>query len=409
MTEERMDEMKVEEAVYRDSAPVSTSEEKMAQAVYTNTSPQSERKKGMATKTLIAVALVCSLLGGAVGSAVTIAMTGGNNLSIPEGSAPIQVVAGDASPVVAIVDTVSPSIVGVTTYGQISTWYGAQGTGQLGSGSGIIFRQDGYIITNNHVVSGGTSFEVNLADGTTYSAKLVGADSATDLAVLKVEATGLPAATLGNSDELQIGELAVAIGNPLGFANTVTDGIISGLNRQSMEGYEQKLSLIQTNAAINNGNSGGALVNSKGEVVGICSVKLGGSGVEGMGFAITINDAKPIIEELMNNGYVSRPYIGITGGSVTKEFAQYYQLNISHGIFVQEVLSNGPAAKGGIQPGDIIYKANDTILNGFEDLTKILDESKVGDKLHLLVDRNGNSVEIFVTLEEASQEALNRK
>lgn len=373
---------------------------KMADAVGSYRSRNDYQGKGyVGKKTLITVGLLCSLTGGLVGGTIGAAMGNHDNqLSIPNGSAPIEVVAGEASPVVAIAEAVSPSIVGITTYGTRQDWFGRTYTSQLGGGSGIIFRADGYIVTNHHVVEGASSVEVTLMNEETYMAEVIGLDSATDLAVLKIDAPNLAVATFGDSDELKIGELAVAIGNPLGYHNTVTDGIISGLNRQSMGGYEQELSLIQTNAAINSGNSGGALVNSRGEVVGISSVKLASDNIEGMGFAITINEAKPIIEELMNNGHVSRPYMGVSVLEITAELARQYQLAQNHGIIITQIAENSPAEQAGLQLGDIIYKANDVIIYDFADLSELLDASKVGDRIHLLIDRNGNNMEIYVTL-----------
>ncbi|MBR6755422.1 MAG: trypsin-like peptidase domain-containing protein [Peptococcaceae bacterium] len=369
-------------------------EEKMKAAVNYSTEPK--KKKGSKA---IASLLLSSFIGGIVGGVVGMNLaTPNNTLTIPRDSAPIEVVAGDISPVVAIAEVVSPSIVGIKTYGMVQDWFGRQYTSQLGGGSGIIFRNDGYIITNNHVVEGATGIEVSLYNGESYQAEIIGVDSATDLAVIKIEAPDLAAAVLGDSDELRIGELAVAIGNPLGYSNTVTSGIISGLNRQSMSGYEQELSLIQTDAAINSGNSGGALVNSNGEVIGINSVKLASGSVEGMGFAITINEAKPIIEQLLNQGHVSRPYMGIGVQEITEVLAKQYQLSQKHGIIITQIVENGPADKAGLRLGDIIYKANDVLIYKFTDFSDLLDASQVGDSIHLLIDRNGKQMEIFVTL-----------
>ena len=387
--------MEQEQYEQESAARAAEAETKMNEAVNYSTA---EKKKGSGKKA-IASLLLSSFIGGLVGGVVGMNLGSQNSvLTIPRGTAPIQVVAGDISPVAAIAEVVSPSIVGITTYGRVQDWFGRQYTTQLGGGSGIIFRPDGYIITNNHVVEGATALEVTLYNEETYQAEVIGVDSATDLAVIKIDAPDLAAAVLGDSDELRIGELAVAIGNPLGYSNTVTSGIISGLNRQSMSGYEQELSLIQTDAAINSGNSGGALVNSKGEVIGINSVKLASGSVEGMGFAITINEAKPIIEELLNKGHVSRPYMGIGVQEITDVLVKQYQLSQQQGIIVTQIVENGPAAKAGLRLGDIIYKANDVLIYKFTDFSELLDASQVGDKIHLLIDRNGKQMELFVTL-----------
>lgn len=273
---------------------------------------------------------------------------------------------------------------------------------ELGSGSGIIFREDGYIVTNYHVIENATSVTVTLDNDKEYEARIVGSDSSSDLAVLKIDASGLPAATLGDSDQLQVGELVVAIGNPLGYENSVTDGIVSGLNRQ-LTNYTDAMTLIQTNASINSGNSGGALVNSKGEVVGINSAKLVDSNAEGMGFALSINEVKPILEELISKGHVSRPYLGVSINSqyqVDEDTAERYEIPM--GIQIAEVVQGGPAQKAGLQAGDIIYKVNDTLIQSFDDLSDIIDNCKVGDQLRILANRNGEKVAVTVTLTEGN-------
>ena len=245
---------------------------------------------------------------------------------------------------------------------------------------------------------------ITLSDGTEYDARIIGSDSSSDLAVLKVEAEKLPAADFGDSSALQIGELVVAIGNPLGYENTVTDGIVSGLNRQLTD-YIDSATLIQTNATINSGNSGGALVNSRGEVVGINSAKLVASNAEGMGFALSINEVKPIVEEIISKGHVSRPYLGVSINSqyqVDADTAERYEIPM--GIQIAEVAINGPADRAGLQAGDIIYKVNDTLIQSFDDLSEIIDDSKVGDKLRILAERNGQKIVADVTLGEANAE-----
>ena len=194
----------------------------------------------------------------------------------------------------------------------------------------------------------------------------------------------------------------MAIGNPLGYENAVTDGIVSGLNRQLTD-YTDAMTLIQTNAAINSGNSGGALVNSKGEVVGINSAKLVASNAEGMGFALSINEVKPIVEELMNQGHVSRPYLGVSINSqyqVDEATAEKYEIPM--GIQIAEVVKGGPAEKAGLQAGDIIYKVDDTLIQSFEDLSDIIDNCQVGDELRILANRNGQKITANVVLTEGN-------
>ena len=261
---------------------------------------------------------------------------------------------------------------------------------EQGSGSGIIISSDGYIVTNEHVISEANEIVVILNTGEEHVATLVGADSKSDLAVLKIDKNDLPAATLGNSDNLAVGELAVAIGNPLGqeFAGSVTAGVISALNR-TMTVDDKVYNLVQTDAAINPGNSGGALVNRFGEVIGINTIKLSSTGVEGIGFAIAISEAKPIIDDLMNNGYVSgRPLLGI---SVTSN---------KHGLIVADVVEGSGAANAGIQANDLIIQADGQSVTTYEELNAIRDKKAPNDVMKLKVIRAGEVLEIDVTLGE---------
>lgn len=261
---------------------------------------------------------------------------------------------------------------------------------EQGSGSGIVISADGYVVTNEHVVEDATEISVILNTGEEYTAKLVGADDKSDLAVLKIDASGLVPATLGNSENLEVGELVVAIGNPLGqeLFGTVTDGIVSALNR-TMTVDSRTYNLIQTNAAINPGNSGGALVDRFGNVIGINTIKLSNTKVEGIGFAIAISEAKPIIADLMNNGYVSgRPLVGIT---VTENRS---------GLSVYSIAEGSGAENAGIQIGDLIVKADGVAINTSEKLNGIRDKKAPGDTIVLTVIRNGELKDITVTLSE---------
>lgn len=261
---------------------------------------------------------------------------------------------------------------------------------EQGSGSGIIISEDGYIVTNQHVIADATEIVVVLNTGDEEVATVVGADTKTDLAVLKINRTGLSAATLGDSTTAEVGDLAVAIGNPLGqeFAGTVTAGVISAVNRKmTVDG--RTYNLIQTDAAINPGNSGGALVDKHGKVIGINSIKMSQSGVEGIGFAIAISEAKPIIDDLMNSGYVSgRTQIGITA------------TESRNGLSVYSVAANSGAEKAGIRKGDLIVKADGTAVTTVDGLNEIKDEKNPGDTITLTVIRDGNLVDIKVTLQE---------
>ena len=290
---------------------------------------------------------------------------------------------------------VNPSVVSV-----ISTT--AEGTG---SGSGVIMSKDGYIITNNHVVDGAQSVSVQLSDGTSLDAEIIGTDEQTDLAVIKVTPTSdLTAAEFGDSDELEPGEYAYAIGSPGGvqFANTITGGRISAINRD-LTVNDRVMTLIQTDASINNGNSGGALINKYGQVVGITSAKLSGNAfgsatVEGMGFAIPINTAKDIVDELIQNGYVSgRPSIGITGQNVESADGKV------SGVQVYSIDSRAKAASEGLQVGDVITAVDGTPTPDMDKVNELKQDKKAGDKLTLSVYRisTGKTLNITITLTDS--------
>lgn len=265
---------------------------------------------------------------------------------------------------------------------------------EQGSGSGIIISEDGYIVTNQHVIEGAAEVSIILNTGDEIGAKVVGQDTKTDLAVLKIE-TDLPlsAATLGDSTQTQVGELAVAIGNPLGqeFSGSVTAGIISAVNR-TMSIDNRTYNLLQTDAAINSGNSGGALINQYGEVIGINSVKLSSSGVEGMGFAIAISEAKPIIDDLIASGYVTgRPLVGI-GISETR-----------YGLFIGSIQEGSGAQEAGLQVGDMILEVDGKKAKSSSEVNEIRDEKKPGDHLTFKVLRDNQILEISVRLTESTQ------
>jgi serine protease Do len=295
-----------------------------------------------------------------------------------------------------------PAVVAITTEMTVTDMFGQSGQA-VAAGSGFILTADGYIITNNHVIDGATTITVALDDGTFYDAKLVGGDAKTDLAVLKVDAKNLPTVYLGSSDDLQVGELAVAIGNPLGtLSGTVTAGIISALDREITLGGEN-MTLLQTDAAINEGNSGGALFNSFGEVIGINSAKNAGTGVEGLGFAIPVDLAKPIIESLIQNGYVlGRPKIGISARDVSAQMAEYYSM--TEGIYVAEVEPGSAADKAGIIAKDIIIAADGEEALTVAALNKIKETKNPGDTMEITLVREGKEMKVTLTLQEAVPE-----
>ncbi|MDD5952412.1 MAG: trypsin-like peptidase domain-containing protein [Oscillospiraceae bacterium] len=277
-------------------------------------------------------------------------------------------------------------------------------TEQLSSeGSGVIATADGYIITNHHVVDGASSLKVTLPSGDTYDAKLIGSDSATDLALLKINASNLDAAEFGSSGELQVGDRVMAVGNPGGseFQSSVTFGYVSALNRTVTTQSEYQITCIQTDAAINPGNSGGALVNTQGQVVGINSSKIVSTSYEGLGFAIPIDTALPIINDLRENGYVkNRAALGISGQYVDSMTAQYY--GFAKGYYVSKV-NNESAKKAGLTRGDIITKVDGKELTSANALTSQLLEKSIGDTVTLTVDRDGKELTMEVTLQAYSE------
>lgn len=306
------------------------------------------------------------------------------------------------NPVVAISKQVGPSVVGIKVSYTAQTFFGS--TEAEGEGSGIIYSADGYIITNYHVVeeamtNSSAKVSVILSTGDTLDAKVIGGDAITDIAVIKVEKTGLTAAEFGDSDAIEVGELAVAIGNPLGeeFAGSVTVGYVSAVNR-TITSSGSTYNLIQTDAAINSGNSGGPLVSSGGKVIGINTAKISATGVEGMGFSIPINEALPIVEELITNKKIARPYIGITGVSIDKTDAQRYSL--VEGVYVQSVEIKSPAELGGLRQGDVIVEVNGTKVLSVSEINVIKNKLKVGDKITVKIYRDKEYKEITITLAE---------
>lgn len=312
---------------------------------------------------------------------------------------------------VAVANKVLPSVVGITVTYQVNSIFGGSATADA-TGSGIILTEDGYILTNNHVISSenssyytiatAKSIKINLYnDEQTYDAKVIGTDPYTDLAVLKIEKTGLTPATLGDSSKAKVGEFVMAIGNPLGMDYSVTCGVISAVNRD-VENEGTTYQAIQTDAAINSGNSGGALVNSKGEVIGINTLKLSGTGIEGVGFAIPISSTTSIVNQLIEYQTVKRPYIGITGSAVDETTATKY--NIPKGVYVESVEKDSPAEKAGIQKADIITKIEGTAINSVNELNRIKYNYNIGDTITLTISRNGSDMDVKVKLVETPEE-----
>ena len=301
-----------------------------------------------------------------------------------------------------------PSIVGVSISYNVSA-FGMIQTAEA-TGSGVIISEDGYILTNNHVVSSSDSsyyYQVSKATKVTvslynsdekYEATIIGTDEQTDLAIIKIDADNLTPAELGDSDSVKVGEFVLAIGNPLGLDTSVTSGIISALARDITTNDGTTYHVIQTDCAINSGNSGGALVNSKGQVIGINTLKLSGTGIEGVGFAIPINDTIDVYEQLIEHGKVLRPYIGITGSDLSETTAKRYNLPV--GIYVEAISETSNAANSGLKKGDVITAINGETVTKMQELNDIKNKQEIGDTVTLTVYRSGETIDIEIELTE---------
>ncbi len=318
---------------------------------------------------------------------------------------------GYSDTAVGVAKKVQPSIVAITVEYSVNSIFSRNAQTATAKGSGIIISEDGYILTNNHVVSSSSSssfYEIEEAnkvtvklynDDTEYEGKIIGTDSQTDLAVIKIEKDGLTAADLGDSDSVQVGEFAMAIGSPLGLDNSVTAGIVSAVNREVSDEDGNKYVAIQTDAAINSGNSGGALVNSKGQVIGVNTLKLSGTGVEGVGFAIPINSTKDIYGQLIEYSKVKRPYIGIGGTDLTEILVKQYNLP-TLGIYIRSIEEFSAAEKAGLKVGDIITEADGTKVKKVDELNEIKNKKQIGDTIKLKINRDGKEKEVTLTLQE---------
>ena len=366
-------------------------------------------RKGRRTllRVLACVGVAALGFGGGLGGAIVAARTG-----LTGGQVVVQQVQRDTSDATnanstdgtsmslqQISSVVSPSVVAITTE-QMSgsqTWFGGYYV-QSGAGSGVIISQDGYILTCAHVVDGATSVKVQLQNGETYDASIVGSDATSDIAVLKIEATGLTPAVIGDSDALAVGETVVAVGNPLGtLSNTVTDGIISALNRE-VTVEDNDMTLLQTNASISPGNSGGGLFNANGELIGVVNAKSSYSEAEGIGFAIPIDSAMEIAQQLIENGAVIRPALGVKILDVM-DANTANQLGVSAtGVYVVEVTAGGGAEAAGVQAGDRIIAVDDTAVSSSNSVKSYLADKQVGDTVNLQVEREGKVLTLTVTL-----------
>ena len=377
--------------------------------------PKHEKKKNkVLLRVLAGVGVVALGFGGGFGGAIAASRAGltGNQVVVQEIQRDTSTDAtntgstdGSAMTMQQIASVASPSVVAITTEQMSSsqTWFGGYYV-QSGAGSGIIISQDGYILTCAHVVSGATSVKVQLnGSDETYDATIVGADSTSDIAVLKIEATGLTPAVIGDSDKLAVGETTVAVGNPLGtLSNTVTQGIVSALNRQ-VTVEDNDMTLIQTDTSISPGNSGGGLFNANGELIGVVNAKSSYSEAEGIGFAIPINTAMDIAQQLIENGAVARPALGVSILDISDaSAAQQYGVS-AMGVYVVDVTKGGGAEAAGVQRGDRIIAVDDTAVSSTSTVKSYLADKEVGDTVSLQVERDGKVLTLNVTLGSSAQ------
>ena len=297
------------------------------------------------------------------------------------------------------------STVGITT--EISTNYFGYTTTAAASGSGFIITDDGYIVTNYHVIEGANKVKVTTYDDKSYDAEIIGSDQTNDIAVLKIDATGLEAVTLGDSDALSVGDDVVAIGNPLGeLTFTLTSGVVSAKDRQITTSNSVMMNLIQTDCAINSGNSGGALFNMYGEVVGVTNAKYSTNSsteasIDNIGFAIPINTVKDIVTNIIENGYFAKPYIGVSVDTVSEDMTSY---GIPEGAVIKSVTEGSPAEEAGLEENDIVTKIDDTEIKSSSDMVAAIRKASKGDKLTLTVYRQGKLMTLTVTVDETKQD-----
>ena len=364
---------------------------------------------------MIAGVLVAAMLAGFGGSAIGNAVFGGSDggTTVYQGKRPSSVIntaSIDTSKQMTAAEVYAGNVnstVGITT--QVTTNFWGYTTQSAASGSGFIYSADGYIITNYHVIESASSIKVTLYDGKSYDAQLVGYDESNDVAVLKIDAKDLTPVTIGDSDNLNVGDSVIAIGNPLGeLTFSLTSGAVSALDREVTMSNNVTMELIQTDCAINSGNSGGALFNLYGEVIGITNAKYSGSSgsgasIDNIGFAIPINSVRSIVDSIIEKGYVAKPYIGVMVSDVSDEAISY---GTPAGAAVVSVTEGGPAEKAGLQANDIITAADGKEISGKSGLSSIIADCAAGDKLTLSVYRQGQTLTVTVTVGEQTTSAL---
>jgi serine protease Do len=370
--------------------------------------PPPRERRTLGVVPVVTIALVTAIVSGSLSAAAVANLLrpgASGQTSEPTGSSVSQVHIDESSAVITAVAHVMPAVVVIESRSNGGVLGGANGTG-----SGFIFDPNGWILTNKHVVQGADEISVKLNDSRVFTGRVYGIDTLTDLAIVKIDATGLPAATLGSSDELELGQLAIAIGNPLGnFENTVTTGVVSGLGRQIQAGdangttSEQLNNLIQTDAAINPGNSGGPLINSAGQVIGINTAV--NQDAQGIGFAIPINVARPIAQLALAGKPIARPWIGVYYKLVDAQVAKDLGLSVDHGVLIDKPVSGAPAVfagspadKAGLVEGDVVVAVDGEAVDADHDLSTRILPHVPGDTVTLSVVRDGRTLEIEVTL-----------
>jgi serine protease Do len=306
------------------------------------------------------------------------------NIVPPAGAEAAVVRDADEQRVIQVAHDVSPAVVRVSRQG--------------GMGSGVIIRADGVIVTNNHVVGDASEVRINLADGRRLTGRVLGKDPSVDIAIVKVDGSSLPVAAMADSDQLEVGQSAIAIGNPLGFERTVTRGVVSAVNRTV--GDSELDGLIQTDASINPGNSGGPLLDSSGRVIGINTLVVRAAGASGLGFAVPINNARDVADQVLKTGRVTRVMLGVSAGDITPEIAQRFNLSVMRGALVAGVLEGSPADRAGIKEGDVITAIGDASVTGSGDVRRQLRGHAAGDSVTVRVRRGDRSLTLNARLAE---------
>ena len=410
---------------YFDDSLYETSEQKEAPTEQMPQMPSQKKHKKSGAGKAVALVLVCALVSGCMGvggaflgsslvrqgqpetvlsDGVSTVMKGVRETSV------LQIQQIDSSKTLSAAEVYAANVnstVGIVTSAVTTNFWG-QRTTSAAAGSGFLFTDDGYILTNYHVVQGADSVTVSTYDGTKYDAKIIGFDESNDVAVLKIDAEGLTPVVIGNSDQLNVGDSVVAIGNPLGeLTFSLTSGTVSALDREVTMSSGISMELIQTDCAINSGNSGGALFNMHGEVVGITNAKYSGSSgsgasIDNIAFAIPINDVYSIVTSIIEKGYIEKPYIGVSVLDVSDETQKY---GLPKGASVQTVTDDGPAKAAGLQVNDIITKVDDTEITGSSDLVKTIGQCKPGQEITLTVYRQGQTLELTVTVARKVQDS----